>query len=127
MLLVNQLMNLEKLNTLFRVPRLTMLRMVLAFAIAVAADGLQLLLGPFGWEGFDQAIDCIAMVLISRIIGFHILLLPTFVVELVPVIEDLPTWIACTVAVIVLRKREQRNPPPPPTQSSGSDKPIIDV
>jgi hypothetical protein len=127
MFLVNQPMNLEKLNTLFRVPRLTMPRMIVALAIAVVADGLQLILGPFGWEGFDQAIDCITMVLISRIIGFHILLLPTFVVELVPVIEDLPTWIACTAAVIVLRKREQRHPPPPPTQSSGSDKPIIDV
>lgn len=128
MLLVNQLMNLEKLNVLFRAPRLTMLRMVLAFVTAVVADGLQLLLGPFGWEGFDQAIDVVAMVAISRIVGFHILLLPTFVVELVPVIEDLPTWTACTVAVIFLRKREQNNPPPPPpTQSSGSDKPIIDI
>ena len=122
-------MNLEKLNTLFGVPRLTSLRMALALGVAVAADGLQLLLGAFGWLGFDQAIDCVAMILIAKIIGFHILLLPTFIVELVPLIEDLPTWTACTAAVIVLRKREQSHPPqpPPPPPTTGPDKPIIDI
>jgi hypothetical protein len=118
-------MNLpEKLNSLFRVPPLTRPRMILAMAIAVAADGLQLLLGPFGWVFADQGIDCVAMVLVSRVIGFHILLLPTFVVELIPVLDDLPTWTACTAAVIALRKREQNHPPPAP---SPPDKPIIDV
>jgi hypothetical protein len=102
-------MNLpEKLHSLFRAPRLTRTRMVLALLVAVAADGVQLLLGPLGWVFPDQAIDCVAMILISWIIGFHILLLPTFVVELVPVLDDLPTWTACTVAVIALHKREQR-------------------
>ena len=118
-------MNLpEKINSLFRAPALTRGRMILALAVAVAADGLQLLLGPVGWAFADQAIDCVAMVLVSRIIGFHILLLPTFVVELVPLLEDLPTWTACTAAVIALRKREQNNPPPPP---GPPDKPIIDI
>ena len=98
--------------------------MVLALGIAVAADGLQLLLGPLGWAFIDQAIDCMAMILVSWVLGFHVLFLPTFVVELVPILEDLPTWSACTVAVIALRKREQQNnssPPAPP------DKPVIDI
>lgn len=120
-------MNLEKLNSLFRAPRLNQPRIILALVIAAAADGAQLLIGPLGWAGADQAIDLVAMVIISWIIGFHILLLPTFVIELVPVLEDLPTWTACTAAVIVLRKREQNNPPSPPPSNSGSDKPIIDV
>ena len=98
----------EKLNVLRRVPRLTRPRMLLAFAVAVCTDGLQLLLGPLGWAFIDQAIDGVAMILISWLIGFHVLLLPTFVIELIPVLEDLPTWTACTAAVIVLRKREQR-------------------
>ncbi len=116
-------MNLpEKLNSLFRAPLLTRPRMVLGLAVAVAADGLQLVLGPFGWEGADQAIDVVAMIVVSRIIGFHILLLPTFVVELVPLVEDLPTWTACTAAVIALRKREQNRPPPPPPGG-----PVIDI
>ena len=101
----------EKFNRLFRVPAMTRLRMVLALVIAVVADGLQLLLGPFGWAFADQAIDVVTMGLISWVIGFHWLLLPTFIVELVPVLEDLPTWTACVIAVIALRRREQKTPP----------------
>ena len=97
----------------FRARPLTRQRMIIALAIAVAADGAQLLLGPLGWAGLDQAIDCVAMILVSWIIGFHILLLPTFVVELVPLIDALPTWTACTAAVIALRQRNQRTGPPP--------------
>ena len=83
---------------------------------------------PLGWFGFDQAVDCVAMILISWAIGFHILLLPTFVIELIPVLEDLPTWTACTVAVIALRKREQQKPPSaPPSVPPPPDKPIIDI
>lgn len=80
--------------------------MLLALGVALAADGLQLLLGPFGWAGADQVIDCVAMALTMWILGFHILLLPTFVVELFPIAEDLPTWTACVAAVIALRKRK---------------------
>lgn len=86
--------------------------MFLALVIAVCADGLQLLFGPLGWAFIDQAIDFVAMILVSCVIGFHILLLPTFVIELVPVLEDLPTWTACTAAVIALRKRAQSQIPP---------------
>ena len=82
--------------------------MLLALAVAVVADGLQLILGPLGWTFIDQAIDGVAMLLTMRILGFHLLLLPTFIVELVPLVEDLPTWTACVIAVIALRKREQR-------------------
>jgi hypothetical protein len=115
-------MNLpDRFHSVFRVPPLTRPRMAVALVFAAGADGLQLLLAPFGWFGADQVIDCVTMVVISRLIGFHILLLPTFVINFVPVLDELPTWIACTAAVIVLRKREQRTPPPPP------QKPIIDV
>jgi len=118
-------MNLpDGINSLVRAPRLTRTRMVLAMAVAVGADGIQLLFGAVGWFGIDQAIDFVAMVLISWIIGFHILLLPTFVVELVPLLDDFPTWTACTAAVIALRKREQQNPPPPPPPPA---KPVIDI
>ena len=112
-------------------PRLTGPRMALAMIIAAAADGIQLISGPWGWVGFDQAVDCVVAVLITWVIGFHILLLPTFVVELIPVLDDLPTWIACTAAVIALRKREQSLHPPTnsplPAQPAPTDKPIIDV
>jgi hypothetical protein len=111
----------KKSNWLFRAPKLSRTRIILALVVAVFADGLQLLLGPLGWVFVDQTIDCVAMVLVSWVIGFHILLLPTFVIELVPVLEDLPTWTACTAAVIALRRREQRPTPPPP------EKPAIEI
>lgn len=101
----------EKLSALFRAPPLTRTRMILALAVAAGADGLQLLLGPLGWAFVDQAIDGVAMILLSWVIGFHILFLPTFAVELIPVLEDLPTWTACAAAVIALRRREQKVPP----------------
>ena len=109
----------EKLIARFRARPLTRLRILLALAIAVAADGAQVLLGPLGWVLIDQAIDCVAMILVSWVIGFHVVLLPTFVVELVPLVDELPTWTACTAAVIAWRKREQRAalptvPPAPP-------------
>jgi len=115
----------EKINSVFRAPQLTRRRMLLALAIAVAADGGQLLLGPLGWAFLDQAIDFVAMILVSWMIGFHILLLPTFVIELVPVLDDLPTWTACTAAVIALRKREPRAAPP--AISSPPEKPTIEI
>ena len=101
-----------KFNRLARVPPLTRLRIVLALAVAVVADGLQFLLSLPGWAGADQVIDVVAMGLTSWAIGFHWLLLPTFIVELVPVLEDLPTWTGCVIAVIAWRKREQRTAPP---------------
>jgi len=115
----------EKLVQRLKAPRLTRTRIVLALIVAAGADGLQLLLMQFGWVGPDQIIDFVAMVVISGLIGFHLLLLPTFVIELIPVLDDLPTWIACTAAVIALRKRDQlANPPPPPPPPA---KPVIDV
>jgi hypothetical protein len=96
----------QKLS-LFRVPHLTGLRMALALGVALIIDGLQFCLGPFGWVFVDQGLDVVGMVLTNWILGFHVLLLPTFVVKLVPLLDELPTWTACVVAVITLRKRQQ--------------------
>ena len=111
----------EKMAIAFRVPKLTWTRIALALALAVMADGLQFLVNGFGWVGPDQIIDVIAMVLTSWLIGFHWLLLPTFVINFVPVLDDLPTWTACVIAVVALRKRTQRSAPPPP------EKPPIEI
>jgi hypothetical protein len=97
-----------KSNRIWQGKPLTRTRVILALAIAVIADGLQFLLGPLGWPFADQAIDVAAMILESWTIGFHWLLLPTFAVELIPVVDDLPTWTACAAAVIALRRHEQK-------------------
>jgi hypothetical protein len=53
----------EKLNRLVHAPRLTLVRIILALAVAVFADGLQILFNFAGWFGPDQAIDIVAMLL----------------------------------------------------------------
>jgi len=91
-------------------PTLTRRRNLLALAVAAIADGLQILLLPVAWTFAESAVDVVAMALTVRLLGFHFLLLPTFAVELVPVVDTLPTWTACVAAVIFLRSREQKNP-----------------
>jgi hypothetical protein len=113
----------EKISGTFRASHVTSKRIVLALAIAAAADILQILFLPFAWTFVDSAVDVVAMFLIMRLIGFHWLLLPTFAIEFIPFVDALPTWTACTVAVIVLRKREARNLPLP----SISNKPTIEI
>ena len=103
-------------------PVLTRDRVWLAYAVAVTADALQLLLGPFGWAFADEIIDVAAMTLTWRIIGFHPLLLPTFVLEFLPVADLLPAWTGCVALVVALRRKQQAPPSQPPSPG-----PVIDV
>lgn len=84
--------------------------MIFAVAVAVIADGLQIIFVPVPFV--DQVIDVVAFALTAWAVGFHLLLLPTFAVEFIPVVDMLPTWTACVIAVIALRKRAQRLTPP---------------
>jgi hypothetical protein len=95
-----------------RHPVLSRKRIFLAFTVAVLTDAIQFGLGPLGWVFVDEGLDIIAMILISGAIGFHMLLLPTFVIKLIPGPDMLPTWTACTAAVVMLRKRTQQQAPP---------------
>ena len=106
---------IEQFVPKFPAPKLTRRRIWLAFAVAVIADALQVLLLPFAWTFIESAVDVVAMILTTWILGFHLLLLPTFVVELVPIVDLIPTWTACVAAVIALRKRESNSSPAPPS------------
>jgi hypothetical protein len=101
----------DAVGSWFTPPVLTQRRIWFAFIVSGITDGLQILAGPAGWVVLDQVLDIIAMVLTSRALGFHPLLLPTFVVELIPMADMLPTWTGCTAAVVMLRRRAA--PPPP--------------
>jgi hypothetical protein len=108
-------MNLiESFSKWFAGPPLTKGRIWFAFVVAVTVDGLQLAFGPLGWLALDEMLDVLAMILTSAALGFHMLLLPTFVLELFPVADMLPTWTGCTAAIVMLRKKGQRPPAPPP-------------
>src|ERR1051325_8924406 len=94
-------------------PVLTRCRILLACAVAVIADIIQVALGPFGWAGPDEVLDIVVMVAMTALIGFHPLFLPTFVAEFIPMVDVLPTWTACTILVISLRRKQSSTPPPP--------------
>jgi len=97
----------QLLSRFLETPLLTRTRIWTAYAVAVGTDVLQFVLGPFGWAFFDEALDVVAMVVISRAIGFHVLLLPTFVIEFLPVADMMPTWTATVALVVTLRRRQQ--------------------
>ena len=91
----------------FAVPVLTRPRIVASYIVAIVTDVIQLMLGPVGWTFADEALDVIAALLIARLLGFHPLLLPTFVLEFVPLVDMLPTWTGCVALVVALRKKQQ--------------------
>ena len=96
-------------------PTLTPVRVRTAFAVAIATDVLQFVLGPFGWVGADELLDVIAAGATFRLLGFHPLLLPTFMIEFLPLTDMLPTWTACVALVVSARRSQQvaEEPPPP--------------
>ena len=86
-------------------PRLTRSSIRTAYALAVTVDAVQLLLGPLGWAGIDEVLDAAAMIAMTRLLGFHPLFLPTFVLEFVPFTDMLPTWTGCVMLVVRARRR----------------------
>jgi hypothetical protein len=109
------------MSALLELPILTRTRVRSAYAIAVATDALQFALGPVGWAFADEVLDVVAAVAMWRLLGFHPLLLPTFIVEFLPLTDLLPTWTGCVAVVVALRKRQRTSTPQPPPGS------VIDV
>jgi hypothetical protein len=87
-------------------PRLTRSGIRTAYALAVTVDIAQFVLGPFGWAGVVEVLDAAAMIAMTRLLGFHPLFLPTFVLELVPFTDMLPTWTGCVMLVVRARRRQ---------------------
>ena len=107
-------------SRLLQRPALTPSRIRWAYVVAMATDLLQLALGPFGWVFADEILDVAAMILVSRAIGFHPVLLPTFALEFVPFTDMLPTWTGSVALVVALRRRQELAVPPAPG-------PVIDI
>jgi len=98
---------MSRLLQLLAPPVLTRRRIWFAYTVAVATDLLQLLLGPFGWAFVDEVLDVGAMIAISIALGFHIVFLPTFALEFLPLTDMLPTWTGAVALVVGLRRRRQ--------------------
>jgi hypothetical protein len=80
-------------------------RVIAAWIIALAADGLQILVFPFFIAGvdspFDAALDVVVGGALTWLLGFHWVFVPSAVAELVPVLDELPTW---TASVFFVRR-----------------------
>ena len=70
--------------------------------------------------GADVVIDVLAMILTTRLLGFHWVLLPSFLLEAVPGLDLAPTWTGC-VAFVVWRRRRH------PAQEQLSSNPVVEV
>jgi len=96
-------------------PKLTRNRIILAFAIAIITDAIQISMTPAIFTGIlaipgeiaDFVIDCVVMVAMTLLLGFHWMFLPSMLVELTPGLDLLPTWTGCVAYVVWRRKKEQ--------------------
>jgi hypothetical protein len=92
----------------------------LAWAVAMVADAIQIVLWPFFFEGvvspFDDVLDLAVTGILWRLLGWHWALLPAFAAELIPGVDLLPTWTA-TVLVMTRQRVHSKEPeilPPGP-------------
>lgn len=94
---------------------MTRRRVFAARAIAIAADFLQIVVFPLFSEGgmspADAALDVAVAGALSALVGWHWAFLPSFVAELVPFVDLVPTW---TVAVFIVTRPRPHPPSPSP-------------
>ncbi len=93
--------------------RWTSSRAVAALAIAVAADALQWLIFPLfaagAPAGADAVLDVAVAGLMTFLLGWHVAFIPTFLAELLPIVDLFPTWTGAAVFVVF---RKSRKPTP---------------
>jgi hypothetical protein len=97
-------------------------RVRMAWAVALAADVIQIAALPLFAEGAlspaDTVLDLAVGAVLVRLLGWHWAFLPTLVAELVPGLDLFPTW---TVAVWYVTRNspilaDTVPPPSPPPQ-----------
>lgn len=81
-----------------------------ALTLALAADALQIvflpLFGPGVVSPLNDLLDIAVAWILIRLLGWHWAFLPSFLAELVPGLDLVPTW---TLAVLIVT-REQVSP-----------------
>jgi len=83
--------------------------------IAIATDFLQIAVFPVFWPGaaspWDDALDAATALALVVLVGWHWAFLPSFIAELVPGLDLVPTW---TAAVFFATRKKAAAPPGPP-------------
>ena len=112
-------------------PLLTARRIWTARGLAVLVDLAQFALLPAELTPLNNAIDVATAIAMYALVGWHWAFLPTFVVEMVPFVDLIPTW---TLAVAVATRGwvapvpptvtvEPPAPPAPPPPALPSGQP----
>jgi len=104
-------------------PLSTPRRVWIARGLAVLVDLAQVALLPAELTPLNNGVDAATAVAMVGLVGWHWAFLPTFLAELVPFVDLVPTW---TLAVL-FATRDRAAPPPPlpppgqaPRDGSGS-------
>ena len=86
-------------------------RVFLAHWIAAGVDLVQIVAWPFFAPGApsiaNDLLDVATAFVLSRLLGWHFAFLPTFLAELVPGIDLVPTW---SIAVFIATRRKKAMP-----------------
>ena len=82
------------------IKRISPTRIWIARGVAVAADVLEIAVFPAFLEGFasplDAALDVVAAIALTVLVGWHIAFLPSFIIKALPFADLAPTW---TIAI----------------------------
>jgi hypothetical protein len=95
-------------------PYLTPRRVWIARGLAVLVDLVQVAVPPTSLFPLVDVIDVLTAVAMFALVGWHWAFLPSFVAELVPVLDLVPTWTLATV----IATRGRMAPPLPPGQAA---------
>ncbi len=83
-------------------------RIRIARYVAFSADLLQIGLFPLFGEGFfsplADILDVVVCVILTRLIGWHYSFIPSFLAEIVPLVDLVPTW---TIAVLLATRQKR--------------------
>jgi hypothetical protein len=86
-------------------------RIWFARGIAIAADIVQIVFSPALSEGFaspfDAVLDVFIAVVLTLCIGWHIALIPSFIIKALPLADLAPTW---TIAVLIATAKRKTPP-----------------
>ena len=96
-------------------------RILIARVIAVAVDLAQFALLPAELTPLNNVVDVLTGLAMLVLVGWHWAFLPTFLAELVPFVDLVPSW---TLAVMFATRGQKAPeppgaPPPPPLPPAG--------
>src|ERR1700677_2169480 len=97
------------------IPGITRKRILIAYGVAIVADLIEFpiaaleltMIGAPVAMFFSFVLDVFVFGILTFLLGFHWLFLPSFLVEVVPGLDMLPTWVGCVFFVVRQRKKEQ--------------------